>query len=157
MGNLNRVILIGHLGADPECRYTGNGTAVVNFRIATTEVWKDSNGESQQRTEWHRIVVWGRRAEVCHEYLRKGRCVSVEGRLQTREWTDRDDIKRYVTEIIANDVQFLGSKPQSKNSASATYDSPSTYTTARPTSGGYTTPSSYLPPLPNGRDTDIPF
>ena len=145
MGNLNKVILIGHLGADPECRYTANGAAVVNFRIATTEAWKDGQGESQERTEWHRIVVWGRRAEVCNQYLRKGRCVAVEGRLQTREWTDRDDIKRYVTEIIASDVQFLGSKPQSQSSApSHRYDAPSTYMTARP-SRGSVAPDSEIP------------
>ncbi len=110
MASLNKVFLIGNLGADPEVRYTSSGSAVANFRIATSEVWNDRNGERQERTEWHRIVVWGKQAEHCGEYLRKGRSVHVEGRIQTREWEDRDGNKRYTTEIVANSVTFLGSR-----------------------------------------------
>ena len=108
MSSLNRVTLIGHLGVDPELRYTATGTAVVNFRIATSESWRDIDGKRQDRTEWHRIVVWGKPAEACGEFLRKGRCVCVEGRLQTRTWTDRDGQARYTTEIVASHVTFLG-------------------------------------------------
>ncbi|MEQ9496655.1 MAG: single-stranded DNA-binding protein [Deltaproteobacteria bacterium] len=110
MASLNKVMLIGNLGADPEVRYTANSTAVANFRIATTEVWNDKSGERQEKTEWHRIVVWGRQAETCGEYLRKGRSVYVEGRIQTREWEDRDGNKRWTTEITADRVQFLGGR-----------------------------------------------
>ncbi len=110
MASLNKVMLIGNLGADPEVRYTAGGTAVANLRIATTEVWNDKNGERQERTEWHRIVVWGRQAEHCGEYLRKGRSVYVEGRIQTRDWEDRDGNKRYTTEVKADSVLFLGSR-----------------------------------------------
>jgi single-strand DNA-binding protein len=107
-GSLNSVNLIGHLGKDPEVRYTGGGQAVANFSLATSDTWKDKNGEKQERTEWHRIVVWGKQAEHCGEYLRKGRLVHIEGRLQTREWDDKDGQKRHTTEIIANRVTFLG-------------------------------------------------
>jgi len=110
MASVNKVFLIGNLGADPEVRFTQNGTPVANFRIATSETWNDKSGERQERTEWHRIVVWGRQAETCGEYLRKGRSVCVEGRLQTREWDDRDGNKRYTTEIKADNVTFLGGR-----------------------------------------------
>src|SRR5688500_16541126 len=111
MASLNKVFLIGNLGADPEVRYTPSGQAVANFRIATTDVWNDKSGERQERTEWHRIVVWGKQAEHCGEYLRKGRAVHVEGRLQTREWDDKNTgQKRYTTEIVADRVTFLGSR-----------------------------------------------
>jgi single-strand DNA-binding protein len=107
-GSVNSVNLIGHLGKDPEVRYTGGGQAVANFSLATSDTWKDKSGEKQERTEWHRIVVWGKQAEHCGEYLRKGRLVHIEGRLQTREWDDKDGQKRHTTEIIANRVTFLG-------------------------------------------------
>ena len=109
MASVNKVILIGNLGADPEVRYTPGGTAVANFRIATNEVWNDKNGQRQERTEWHRIVVWGKTAENCGEYLAKGRPVYIEGKLQTREWTDKENRKNYTTEVVANQVTFLGS------------------------------------------------
>ncbi len=109
MASINKVILIGNLGRDPEVRYTTNGKAVANFTMATTEKWKDAQGERQEKTEWHRIVVWGKQAEIAGEYLRKGRSVYVEGSLQTREWTDRDGNKRYTTEINAQRFQMLGS------------------------------------------------
>ena len=109
MGSMNKAILMGNLGADPEVRYTAGGGAVANFRIATTEVWNDrQSGERQERTEWHRIVVWGKQAEHCGEYLRKGRSVLVEGRIQTREWTDQQGVKKYTTEIVADRVTFVG-------------------------------------------------
>lgn len=110
MASMNKVILIGNLGADPEVRYTQNGTAVANFRIATSEQWTDKNGERQERTEWHRIVVWGRQAETSGEYLRKGRSVCVEGKIQTREWEDKDGNRRFTTEIKADNVTFLGGR-----------------------------------------------
>ena len=110
MASMNKAILIGNLGADPEVRYTASGSPVANFRIATSEVWNDKNGERQERTEWHRIVVFGRQAETCGEYLKKGRSVCVEGRIQTREWEDRDGNKRWTTEIVADRVTFLGGR-----------------------------------------------
>jgi single-strand DNA-binding protein len=107
-GGVNKVILVGYLGADPDMRYTPSGQGVCELRLATSESWNDKNGQRQERTEWHRIVVWGKRAEVCSKYLSKGRQVFVEGRIQTRTYDDKDGNKRYITEIIANDVQFLG-------------------------------------------------
>lgn len=111
MAGINKVIIIGNLGGDPEVRYTPSGSAVANFNVATSESWKDKNtGEKKERTEWHRIVVWGKLGELCGEYLSKGRQVYVEGRLQTRSYDDKDGVKRYMTEVIATDIQFLGSK-----------------------------------------------
>ena len=108
---LNKVMLIGHLGADPEIRYTANGGAVANLNLATSESWKDrESGERQERTEWHRVVLFTRLAEVAGEYLRKGSQVYIEGRLQTRKWQDRDGHDRYTTEIVANDMQMLGGR-----------------------------------------------
>jgi single-strand DNA-binding protein len=109
-GGVNKVILIGNLGADPEVRFTPSGQAVANFRIATSESWTDKQGQKQERTEWHRIVVWGKQAELCGEYLAKGRQCFVEGRLQTREWTDKENKKNYTTEVVANHVVFLGGR-----------------------------------------------
>ncbi len=109
MASVNKVILIGNLGSDPEVRFTTGGQAVANFNIATNENWKDKGGQDQERTEWHKIVVWGKQAENCGEYLKKGRTVYIEGRLQTREWNDKDGNKRYTTEVVAQTVQFLGS------------------------------------------------
>src|SRR5262245_36164619 len=107
-GGVNKVILVGHLGADPDMRYTPSGQGVCEMRVATSESWNDKNGQRQERTEWHRIVVWGKRAEVCSKYLAKGRQVYIEGRIQTRNYDDKEGNKRYITEIIASDVQFLG-------------------------------------------------
>ena len=109
MAGVNKAILIGNLGRDPELRYTQSGQAVVNFSIATSENWTDKNGERQERTEWHRIVVWGKTGENCARFLSKGRTVYVEGRIQTREWEDREGQKRTTTEINAQTVTFLGS------------------------------------------------
>ena len=108
MASVNKVILIGNLGRDPEIRYTPGGSPVANFTMATTERWTDPNGEKKEKTEWHRIVVWGKQAEIAAEYLRKGRQVYIEGSLQTREWTDRDGNKRYTTEVKAQRLQLLG-------------------------------------------------
>jgi single-strand DNA-binding protein len=110
MASVNKVILIGNLGRDPEMRYLPSGDAVANFSIATTERWKDKNGEMQEQTEWHRIAFFGRQAEVCGEYLRKGSSVYVEGRLQTRKWTDKDGNERYTTEIRGDRMQMLGGR-----------------------------------------------
>ena len=109
MASVNKVILIGNLGRDPEVRYTTSGTPVANFTMATTDRWSDpASGERKERTEWHRVVVWAKQAEIAGEYLRKGRQVYVEGSLQTREWTDRDGNKRYTTEVRAQRFQMLG-------------------------------------------------
>lgn len=108
--SLNKVMLIGNLGRDPEVRYTQSGTAVANFTLATNERWTDRDGNRQERTEWHRIVVWGKQAEIASQYLRKGRQIFVEGSLQTREWTDKEGQKRYTTEIKAFNFQMLGSR-----------------------------------------------
>jgi len=105
---VNKVILIGNLGRDPELRYTQSGQAVANFTLATSESWNKKEGGREERTEWHRIVAWGRTAELCAQYLSKGRTVYVEGRLQTREWENREGQKQKTTEIVALTVQFLG-------------------------------------------------
>jgi len=142
MAGINKAILIGRLGADPEVRYTPSGVAVANFNIATSEEWKDKEtGEKKERTEWHRIVVWSKLGELCGEYLSKGRQVYIEGRIQTRSWDDRDGNKRYTTEIIATDVQFLGGR-----------DSGDAYRPEGPAAGG--APGS---PVQAPEDDDIPF
>ncbi|RMG12530.1 MAG: single-stranded DNA-binding protein [Deltaproteobacteria bacterium] len=142
-GSVNKAIIIGNLGRDPEVRYTSGGQAVCNFTVATNEQWKDKSGQRQERTEWHRVVVWGRQGELCGQYLAKGRTVYVEGRLQTREWTDRDGNKRYTTEIVAQNVQFLDTRGGGGPAEVA---------------GG---PDDFGPPPPGfdegGADDDIPF
>lgn len=109
MASVNKAILIGNLGADPEIKYTPSGTAVANFSLATHEQWTNKDGEKGERTEWHRIVAWGRLGEICGEYLKKGSPIYIEGRIQTRSWEDRDGNKRYTTEIVAQAMQMLGS------------------------------------------------
>jgi len=106
--SVNKVILVGNLGKDPEVRYTQTGSAVANFSIATSEQWNDRDGKKQERTEWHNIVVWGKQAEHCGQYLSKGRQVFIEGSIRTRSYDDKSGNKRYVTEIIAQRIQFLG-------------------------------------------------
>ena len=110
MSGVNKVILIGNLGADPEVRFTGSSTAVANFNIATTERFNNREGEKQERTEGHRIVMFGRQAEIAKEYLHKGRQVYIEGRLQTRQWEDQQGQKRYTTEVVCNNMQMIGSR-----------------------------------------------
>ena len=108
---VNKVILVGNLGKDPEVRYAPNGGAVANITLATSESWKDkTSGEKQERTEWHRVVFFGRLAEIAGEYLKKGQQIYVEGRLQTRKWQDKEGKDRYTTEIVANEMQMLGSR-----------------------------------------------
>ncbi|TCS74094.1 single-strand binding protein [Sulfuritortus calidifontis] len=109
MASVNKVILVGNLGADPETRYMPSGDAVTTIRLATTDRFKDKSGERQERTEWHRVVFFGKLAEIAGEYLKKGRSVYVEGSLRTREW-EKDGVKRYSTEIVANEMQMLGGR-----------------------------------------------
>lgn len=112
MASVNKVIIVGNLGKEPELRYTPAGAPVANFPVATTERWKDKGGNTQEATEWHSLVVWGKNAENCNQYLRKGSGVYVEGRIKTRSWDDRDGNKRYKTEIVVQHVQFLGGARQ---------------------------------------------
>jgi single-strand DNA-binding protein len=140
---LNKVMLIGHVGKDPELKYTPGGKAVATFSVATNESFKDKEGKQQDRTEWHRIVTWERRAEIMGEYLKKGQLVYIEGRLQTRSWDDKDGVKRYTTEIVANDIQFLGRKSESGGGGNAEVPPP----------------DEDLAPVSRGRHTeeDLPF
>ena len=116
---INKAILIGRLGKDPEVRYTPDGTMVTNFNLATDEQWKDKNGEKVQKTEWHRIVTFGKLAEICGNYLVKGKLIFIEGRIQTRAWDDKEGVKRYTTEIVANDMKMLDSKGQGRTDDAA--------------------------------------
>jgi len=147
---VNKVILIGNLGSNPEVRFTPGGQAVANFRIATNESWTDKSGQKQERTEWHRIVVWGKLAELCGEYLTKGRSCYVEGKLQTREWTDKEGKKNYTTEVVAQTVQFLGGKGEGAGAGGPrrTMDD-----------GSYGAPPPGMDDsgMPGGSDEDIPF
>jgi len=122
---LNKALLIGRLGADPEVRYTQDGNMVTNFTIATDEFWKDKSGERVQKTEWHRIVTFGKLAEICGNYLSKGKLVLIEGRIQTRSWDDRDGNKRYTTEIVASTMTMLDRKGQSDYQQGNSSDGPS--------------------------------
>ena len=142
MGSLNKVILIGNLGRDPEVKYMPSGQAVANFSIATTDRWQNKEGKPEEKTEWHRIVVFGKQAENCSEYLSKGRQVYVEGRLQTREWQDKEGNKRTTTEIIAFKILFLGSKGQAPAASGS--------------AGGGSEEVTYEP-VPNSGEEDIPF
>jgi single-strand DNA-binding protein len=110
MASVNKAIILGNLGRDPELRHTQSGKAVCQLNVATTEKWTDQSGERQEKTEWHRIAVWGRQAENCSQYLSKGRSVYVEGRIETRKWQDKDGNDRYSTEIVADRVQFIGGR-----------------------------------------------
>ncbi|OGA53147.1 MAG: single-stranded DNA-binding protein [Betaproteobacteria bacterium RIFCSPLOWO2_12_FULL_62_58] len=110
MASVNKVILIGNLGRDPEVRYLPDGGAITNISVATTDVWKDKSGDKQERTEWHRVAFFGRLAEVAGEYLKKGSPVYIEGRLQTRKWQDKEGKERSTTEIVANEMKMLGSR-----------------------------------------------
>lgn len=112
MTSLNRVTLIGNLGKDPEVRYMANGDAVANISVATTESWKDKNGEKQEKTEWHRVTFYRKLAEIAGEYLKKGSMVWLEGRLETRKWEDKGGVERYTTEIIASELKFLDRKKE---------------------------------------------
>ena len=111
MASINKVMLIGNLGKDPEIRYMPSGDAIANLTLATTENWKDKAGEKQEKTEWHRVSMFGRLAEIAGEYLKKGSSVYIEGKLQTRKWQDKEGNDRYTTEIVANEMKMLGSRP----------------------------------------------
>ncbi len=124
MAGINKAIIVGNLGKDPEVRYMPDGTAIANFSVATSESWKDkASGEKKERTEWHRIVVFGKLGEICGEYLSKGKQVYIEGRIQTREWEDKDGNKRYTTEIIASDMKMLGSREDGSRKTAPDNDS----------------------------------
>ena len=125
MASVNKVILVGNLGSDPEVRYTPSGRAVANFSLATTEKFTNKEGEKEERTEWHKIVAWARLGEICGEYLTKGSQVYIEGRIQTRSWEDRDGNKRYTTEIVAQAMQMLGGSKKGGVVASAEESHPS--------------------------------
>ncbi len=144
MAGVNKAILIGNLGRDPELRYTQSGQSVANFTLATSENWVGRDGQKQERTEWHRIVVWGKSAENCAQYLAKGRTVYVEGRIQSREWEDKEGNKRQTTEIVAQTVQFLGGPRGSGGGGGGGFE--------RGGSGG----GDDLPPPPS-QGEDIPF
>ena len=128
MASVNKVILIGNLGADPEIRFLPSGQPVANLRLATNEKWKGQDGNMQERTEWHRVVVFGKQAELCKEYLSKGRQVYLEGRIQTRKWNDKEGRERFTTEIVAQNVRFLGGRGEGgergERGAPAEIDSP---------------------------------
>lgn len=143
MASVNKVILIGNLGADPETRYLPSGDAVTNIRVATTEKWRDKGGEQQEHTEWHRIAFFGKLAEIAGEYLKKGSPVYVEGRIRTRKWQNRDGQDQWTTEILADNIQFLGGRDSGSDSS---YDS----SPSRDTEGGYGGGGS-------APDDDIPF
>jgi len=122
MASVNKVILLGNLGRDPETRYTTGGDAVTNLRIATTETWKDKSGDKQEKTEWHSVVLFGRQAEIAGEYLKKGRSVYIEGRLQTRKYTDKEGVEKYATEIVGDRMQLLGGPRDGGGAGSAPGD-----------------------------------
>lgn len=149
MAGVNKVLLVGNLGRDPEVRYTPSGQAVASFSIATSKQWKDKDGNKQERTEWHRIVVWGRQAELCGEYLSRGRKVFLEGELQTRKFQDKQGQERYVTEINALNVQFLDAKE--------TGDSPQRHHSAPAGSSAQATPSMGYNFGAPPDDSDVPF
>ncbi len=152
---VNKVILVGNLGRDPEVRYAPSGSAIANINIATTESWKDKNtGEKQEKTEWHRIVFFNRLAEIVGEYLKKGSQVYVEGRLQTRKWQDKDGGDRYTTEIVANEMQMLGSRG---GAGAPTDDYNQDQAPAAKAGGGAPQAAPASAPAAADFDDDIPF
>ena len=116
-GSVNKVVLVGHLGADPESRFTPSGVAVTTFNMATNESWKNKEGEYEDRTEWHRIVLYGKAAETASEYMKKGQLVYIEGRIRTRSWEDKDGMKRYTTEVLGDRFTMLGRKNENQSAA----------------------------------------
>jgi single-strand DNA-binding protein len=118
MASVNKVILVGTLGRDPELRYMPSGDALASFNVATNDTWKDKSGQKQERTEWHRISMFGKQAEIAGQYLKKGSSVYLEGRLQTRKWSDKEGVERQTTEIIADRMQMLGSRPNQESASS---------------------------------------
>ena len=158
MASVNKVLLIGHLGKDPEVKYLTSGDAVCNFSIATDESYKNKDGEKVERTEWHRIVAFKRTAEVAGEYLKKGSPVYIEGKLQTRKYTDKDDVERYTTEIVVDRLQLLGSKGDNERRGG---DGPTTSTTEARNTRAPTSSRTPVKTQPSGTadsfDDDIPF
>ncbi len=155
--SVNKVILVGRLGRDPETRYTSGGQAVCNFSIATDETYKDRSGERQKRTEWHKIVVWGKQAEIAQQYLKKGSQLYLEGRIQSREWTDKEGNKRTSFEIVCTNFRMLGSKGEGGGRAAAAADdfgAPRSRGDAGDMGG---VPADDLGPEPQVTDEDIPF
>lgn len=147
MSGLNKAMIIGRLGKDPEIRYTTGGMAIANFSIATSEEWKDKeSNEKKERTEWHRIVAFGKLGEICGEYLSKGKQVYIEGRIQTRSWDDKEGNRKYTTEIVASDMQFLDRKDSGDSTPKARYRDDDT--TERDIPG---------PIHHDAKDDDIPF
>jgi single-strand DNA-binding protein len=146
MASVNKVILVGNLGADPELKHTATGTAVVNFNMATTDNWTSKDGNKEEKTEWHHIVAWGRLAEICSQYLAKGKQVYIEGKLQTRSWEDRDGKKRYTTEVLAQTMQMLG--PAGERVSFEKEFGGKKFDGGVPQGGE---------PFPEGGDDDIPF
>jgi single-strand DNA-binding protein len=156
MASVNKVILIGNLGKDPEVRYAPSGSAICNITVATSRTWKDkTTGEKQEETEWHRVVFYDRLAEIAGEYLKKGRPVYVEGRLKTRKWTDKENVERYTTEIVADQMQLLGSREGMGDGDSRGGSASPSRPAARPTGGGAAQPKSSTGF--DDMDDDIPF
>jgi single-strand DNA-binding protein len=153
MSGVNKVIVVGRLGGDPEVKYTPGGQSVAKLSIATSENWTDKQGQKQERTEWHRVVVWGKMAEVCGQHLSKGRQVYVEGRLQTRSWDDKTTgQKKYSTEIVANTVQFLGGASDgASRSSGASATGSSEVAQSRPDD------AAFVPEPAFDSDEEIPF
>lgn len=159
-GGINKVILVGNLGQDPEIRYTADGRPIANFSIATSETWKDRNsGERREKTEWHRVVVFGKLAEICGEYLSKGRQVYIEGKLQTRKWQGQDGQDRYTTEVVVDirgTMQMLGTRDSGPARQSSSYAS-NNNSGGGGGGGGYQDQGYPPPPYPNDQEDDIPF
>ncbi len=146
--SVNKVILVGRLGKDPDLRYTTSGTAVANFTLATSERFKDKSGEQQEKTEWHNIVVWRNLAEICGKYLKKGKQVYIEGKIQTRSYDDRDGNKKYITEVVADQMQMLG-RANEEGGSQRSYEPP--FPEEPPAGGGGSSEPPFNP------DDDIPF
>jgi single-strand DNA-binding protein len=160
--SVNKVILVGNLGRDPETRYTGGGQAVANFSVATSETYKDKNGEKQKRTEWHKIVVWGKLAEIAQQYLKKGSLIFIEGRIQSREWQDKVGQKRTSFEIVASNFRMLGSRADGAaaggGGGSQTRSGGDDFEThAAPADDSYGGGGGHAPAAPEISDEDIPF
>jgi single-strand DNA-binding protein len=142
MASVNKAILIGNLGRDPEIRYTPSGQAVASFTLATSEKWRDKDGQMQERTDWHNIVCWGRQAELANQYLKKGRPVYIEGRIQNRSYDDKEGNKKYISEVVVQRLQFLGGKPDDAGSGGG---------------GGSHQELPEMPPDTMAEDDDLPF
>jgi len=155
--SVNKVILVGRLGKDPETRYTSGGQAVCNFSMATDESFKDKSGERQKRTEWHRIVVWGKQAEIAQQYLKKGAQIFLEGRIQSREWMDKENQKHTSYEIVCTNFRMLGSKSDSAGSGGSNYRSSSAAAGSADFDSGASAPSEHEQSGPEVTDEDIPF